>query len=337
MHSSQIWSLRSAWGLKKNLNNLPSSKNISAGDYVKWTFPPGAIVPWNCLMMNFQIDSAAMIGHVIEWAASFGANVADACPGNDQLSRDVTILLGSAKTGGADNIQGMEVYHTGNIETGEIEHEDSVFSYVINFQNTTPDTVYQMTIEAHVSEHLNIESISYPFGSKPFNFCIPNSQTLIWEFEELVLPDTASDELNSYGFVQFNIRMKPDLPVGTVIENFATIKMNFDHEEITNTVSSVILEPDGISSIAKKPQIRIFPNPAKEFYIVELLGFTNDEVQIKMYDYLGQEVFRKQVQVSGKRHIETIPIGNISDGLYFVSVKGKSANSTTQVAVAGGE
>lgn len=213
---------------------------VITNTYVEWEFPPGTTPSWYCMEMTFQLSSLAATGTDLVWTGSYNCGSPDGCPGNDTLTviQNIYSLSRIAYTNGFNY---MEVEHTGT-PSGDLAPADSVFSYIISFQNTGTDTAYHLTIIDTLPPELNIKTISRPFSSDAYKFYIPAPNILIWEFDNILLPDSATDFRHSYGFVQYNIHMKPGLPSGTLIEQRGAISFNYGAPYLTNTTSLRIYE-----------------------------------------------------------------------------------------------
>lgn len=130
------------------------------------------------------------------------------------------------------------VYPNGNIEPLQ-----DWLTYTINFQNTgnaQANYVYILdsldsnldwnTFELLSCSHYNITQI-LAGGIVRFNFPSIN------------LPDSTSNESQSHGFIQYKIKPKPNLPVGTTINNKAGIYFDYNPPIITNIVRDTIAIP----------------------------------------------------------------------------------------------
>jgi hypothetical protein len=63
---------------------------------------------------------------------------------------------------------------------------------------------------------------------------------LTWTFNPCELPDSATDPINSQGYVSFEVRLKSNLPNGTAIINTADIYFDYNAAVVTNTVYNAI-------------------------------------------------------------------------------------------------
>ena len=94
-----------------------------------------------------------------------------------------------------------------------------------------------------------------------------------------MLPDSFRNEVASNGFVQFRIKQKKDLLIGTKIENSAGIYFDFNPPIITNLARHTVAKP--IFNIVKtleindlKAQVEVSPNPFETETTFKIMGNT---------------------------------------------------------------
>ena len=114
------------------------------------------------------------------------------------------------------------VYPTGWGSAGNVEPETE-FKYTIRFQNTGTDTAFKVVLVDTLDAGLDIASLQIGSASHPFNFKVSGKgrPVLSWTFDNIMLPDSGRNQLESNGFVSFSIRPKTGLALGTRLENFA--------------------------------------------------------------------------------------------------------------------
>ena len=224
------------------------------------------------------------------------------------------------------------VIHTGDQQTGFITHDDSTFCYIINFQNVTADTARHVRIIDRISPNLDIRTISQPFSMSPHKFYILDDQTVVWEMDDIAMPDTASGYINSYSFVQYNIRMKQGLPVGTEIENSAWVYFNREDSIMTNITRNTIVDPDGIlNSTTEEQVLRVYPNPSsKGFHVAFESGATGNYI-LEIRNLLGQTVYVKDIYHDSMSLVYVN--AELPSGCYHVSLRGLSRTYSTKVIV----
>jgi uncharacterized repeat protein (TIGR01451 family) len=112
----------------------------------------------------------------------------------------------------------------GNIELG------AEFKYTVRFQNTGSDTAFKVVLIDTLDEDLDIASLQIGNGSHPFTFKVSGKgrPVFTWTFNNILLPDSNTNLEASNGFVNFSIRPKAGLSLGTRLENFADIYFDFN-------------------------------------------------------------------------------------------------------------
>ena len=113
-----------------------------------------------------------------------------------------------------------------------------------------------------------------------------------------MLPDSASNEAASHGFVQFTISQKEDLPIGTEIYNEAAIFFDFNAPVITNKTLHTIGE-DFITvsvgpSLRPDISIKVYPNPFDNVTTFELKGEHKGSLNLQLFDVMGRTVRKEQ-------------------------------------------
>jgi hypothetical protein len=114
--------------------------------------------------------------------------------------------------------------------------------YRIDFQNTGNDTAFTIMITDEITGYFNLTTLNLLYSSHPYHFRIEGN-TLIWEFQNIMLPDSNIDEQNSHGHVEFSIELIPGLQNGTDIRNNAQIYFDFNPPVITSNTHNIICEP----------------------------------------------------------------------------------------------
>jgi hypothetical protein len=78
--------------------------------------------------------------------------------------------------------------------------------------------------------------------------------------------------------------------------------------------------PSGVASdeIAGSNRVRIYPNPASSFSQLQLDNSYRGEVAVRLFNIVGQEVFRKTVSKSNRILTQKISLGSLPAGSYFL-------------------
>jgi len=133
---------------------------------------------------------------------------------------------------------------------------ETPIEYTIRFQNTGTDTAFQVVLVDTLSEHLDISTFEYLMASHPVSMNVSGfgKPILTFTFDNIMLPDSNTNEPASNGFVKF--RITPVAPLGTRIENVADIyfdanpavRTNYAFHTLSDTVF-IDLDPSAVSIV----------------------------------------------------------------------------------------
>ncbi|MBL0317611.1 MAG: T9SS type A sorting domain-containing protein [Flavobacteriales bacterium] len=125
---------------------------------------------------------------------------------------------------------------------------DDDIEYTIRFQNTGNAPAQNILITDTIEiTNLNIDSFVPLYASHSFNTIVDESGHVQFVFDNINLPDSASDEINSHGFVVYKIRPIPTLPGWTEIHNIAHIYFDNNPAVVTNTTLHTIYDCNWLS------------------------------------------------------------------------------------------
>ncbi len=167
--------------------------------------------------------------------------------------------------------------------------------YTIRFQNTGNDTAFAVVLRDTLSPHLDLTRIVPMGSSHPFEMAQLSEGVLHFNFPGILLPDSTTNPAGSQGYVQFRVYPKPDLPLGTVVENRAAIYFDYNPPIITNTVArkyqeflvSQSREPAGPAGL----EVRVFPNPFTEQATFSLPADAPEgNYLLEVFDALGRRL-----------------------------------------------
>lgn len=133
---------------------------------------------------------------------------------------------------------------------------DKVMEYLVRFQNTGNDTVFNVKIVDQLHENLDPSTLEILSYSHPLNYQIQPTGKLIFNLNNILLPDSSINFLGSQGFIKYKVAMKPNLAAGKKIKNHANIYFDQNPPVVTNTTLNTIFSCndqvifDNIPSIA---------------------------------------------------------------------------------------
>lgn len=112
-------------------------------------------------------------------------------------------------------------------------------TYTIHFQNTGNDTAYRVVVRDTLSSYLIPESFQLLGASHSVNTELTGS-AVAFSFERINLPHSAASLTASQGWVQFRVKSRAPLALGTRIPNRAAIFFDLNTAIYTNTATTTI-------------------------------------------------------------------------------------------------
>ncbi len=114
--------------------------------------------------------------------------------------------------------------------------------YTIRFQNTGTDTAFTVRIEDFLDPKLKWNEIKILGASHSFTNTLElQTGRLEFLFENILLPDSSTNEPASHGYITFKIPHKEGLAEHTTISNSANIFFDFNPPIRTNVVQNIMV------------------------------------------------------------------------------------------------
>lgn len=219
-----------------------------------------------------------------------------------------------------------EVSPKGSGTEGYILATTPELTYTLNFQNTGTAPALNIYLLDTISTNLDlysIEIISSSHAVKPF--LLPGG-VMKFQFTNINLPDSTSDEAHSHGYVKYKINMKPGLAPGTEIKNTAYIYFDYNEPVATNTTVNTIELNTAIDEFINN-NVAIYPNPATNKITVRLDN--NFPSTILITDILGKEI--RNTRTNNKQ--TEIDVESLENGIYFITVVQNSTIISKKVII----
>ncbi len=202
---------------------------------------------------------------------------------------------------------------------------DTALVYLIRFQNTGNDTAFTVIIRDTLSADLDPFSVRPEIASHPYRLEFQENGSLKFIFDHILLPDSTANEAASHGFIRFQVKMRPGLLPLTTISNRAAIYFDYNSPVLTNTVQRTI-EPPIVSGatllLPIGPLVEISPNPGHGFFELRMQLAQAGDMQINVYDGLGQLVSKvlPGSHLSAGAYQWIIPAETWPVGMYFIEI-----------------
>ena len=190
--------------------------------------------------------------------------------------------------------------------------------YTVHFQNVGTDTAHNVVIVDTLSTLLDLttfEVLSMSHQPLEVNF---DQQVLTFRFNQIMLPDSTTNQVGSNGFVKFRMKHPSSLAFLTEIENFVDIYFDFNDAIRTNTATTVHLDStiSGISTINHQDAFVLYPNPTNADLTIEFNQTQNESVQLMISDLSGRIL--QTSTLTGK--VNKLNAESLTPGIYNLQV-----------------
>jgi uncharacterized repeat protein (TIGR01451 family) len=275
-----------------------------------FTFP--SVSPGTCevLQIDFQVPTTVPGATEFLTQADVSPVAGDPTPDNN-TSRMVNTVMGSFDP---NAVYAFPARKGNPKDGGEIlQNVDNSITYQIVFQNTGTAPADIVVIKDTLSAFLDINTIRNISTSHEMKVHLEDdNKVLVFQFPNIHLPDSTSDFAGSIGSVQFDINLKPGLPLGTVVEKQAAIFFDFNAPVITNNNQLTLVDDssDTRSPIEDGKSVVVFPNPASDYF-----AFYLDEASVvRVFNSLGAQVWQQK----NERGLQRVMTQELPVGIYMV-------------------
>lgn len=264
-----------------NLNS--NSTNFSQTDFIYLNLPGGLING----DFHFYTATIAPSGSVTD------------CSTNDNAATLLQIL------GNAYDPNDKTVYAEPVIN-GMVKED---LTYLIRFQNTGTAPAQNVYIQDTLSSLLDFSTLQILETSHPMQIIQSSPGVIRFDFPNIWLPDSTTNEPESHGYVIYKIRESDAAYGDNLIQNTAYIYFDWNPPIITNTTvtENVALSVDNQQ---KNTDITLYPNPVGEF-----LNIKGDNLlRYEITDISGRIIQTGLLQGS------VINTSSLSSGIYQIKI-----------------
>lgn len=279
-------------------------------DSVVWDI--AVLYPWEVgqILVTANVNTGLGIGTLINSGAVIEPIAGDA---NSSCNQSYWEVFTTGSFDPNDILVNTNILTTNEVLQGDFLH------YIIRFQNTGNDTAFFVNILNPIDTNLlDLQTFEYISASHPVSIEWVNwEMNMKFKLENILLPDSNTNEVASHGFVHYRIKPKNTLIAGNIIHNFAAIYFDYNIPVITNTVATVIVFPTGI--VNKPPTLsylHLYPNPANSVLYVTTGSPFHSTGYLSVSDLLGRKVLFEQLHSNAKT--ATLDISGLSRGIYFI-------------------
>ncbi len=295
---------------------------VVSGDTLLYSIADFGTVNFNSdFRFVVQTDTTAMVGQQICFSVNVTPVTGDLNVTNNSLQHCFMVVS-------SFDPNNKEVFPEGNIDTSQ-----HWLTYTINFQNTGTAPAQHIYILDTLDTDFDESTFTLlSYSHNPLTQVVGN--TVRFNFPNINLPDSVSDEPNSHGYVQFKAKLKNSLPFGTIIENTTHIIFDFNAPVVTNTTVNEIvnLTSSPTLTLPGREGIALYPNPVTDGNLkIIFQSKQNTTAAFELFDISGRKVFSKVLNLSGNS--QTIKLPELSAGMYQCVVSYSQNRMSRKLAI----
>ncbi len=205
-------------------------------------------------------------------------------------------------------------------------------NYTVRFQNTGTYLAEDVEIRDQLSPKLDLSTLRIDAVShEPYTMSIDDGRNLVIRFEDIMLPDSTSNEPESHGFVRFSILPKEVLELGDQIQNTARIYFDFNEAIVTNTVLTTSATISSTTSVLSLGALSFYPNPARDVVRIVFPQQLTGTAQLEVHDLSGKLLQKSSIDVENDSI--DYSLGQLPGGQYQLSIQGQDVQFTGQLSV----
>lgn len=182
---------------------------------------------------------------------------------------------------------------------------------LIRFQNTGNDTAFTVVVRDTLDSRLDLASFEVTAASHPLRTLLAANGTIEFHFDDILLPDSNTNELASHGFVRYRVLAKADQTLPLLVRNTAYIYFDLNPPVVTNTTENIFVETLVGTHQPETQRLLIAPNPSSGKVRLDI----PDTGLLRLFDSQGRLVYQ-QTEVSPGN--ATFYFDHLVPGLYRV-------------------
>jgi hypothetical protein len=295
-------------------DSLALTPNSVSGNTVSWTVADFGTVDY-ARDFNFKlnVDTTAGLDSLVCITVSVTPVIGDNNPGNNSWTT-------CFRVGNSLDPNEKEVYPSGTIDSSQ-----KWLTYTIHFQNTGTAAAQHIYVTDTLDSDIDVSSFQLlAYSHQPLVQLRENA--VRFDFLNINLPDGNTNEPLSHGYVQYKVKLKDNLPIGTQISNTAFIYFDFNAPVVTNTTTNTIAVISSLGDMRHKTQdVRLFPNPANDRVTISI-----DESMIGAIATVSDITGRKMAAVQLQTPNTKLQTDKLASGAYFVTVADKQGEGETK-------
>lgn len=340
-YNSQAGYHANGWVLLRNIGTNAATGNLNANlsNNLSISNAGTGTVNGNQITWNYNLASGA------HQSFNFQSLVSQSAQIGDTVHFDFEAILNGTDYDTTNNFYSIAMPVVSSYDPNDIAVDKSIvgsqqvqqgvdLTYTIRFQNTGNAPAINIYLTDSLSANLDPAYLEVLLSSHPnYQIQIINTNdinkpyVLKVIYNNIMLPDSFSNEAESHGLFSFKIRLKNTTTMGSIIPAKANIYFDFNPPVITNEVYTVVMDPTKTFVQSKKDfDCQIAPNPAHDNILLSFNNSSAQSVIISFIDYTGKQIAEKNVVLTPGTTTIPYQIEPLSNGIYIVKIYDNNGN-----------
>ncbi len=179
---------------------------------------------------------------------------------------------------------------------------------------------------------MEVESFEVLATSHPCSYDFGEGRALAFTFDNILLVDSNTNELNSHGFIKYVIKAKNSLQLGEEIRNTAHIYFDFNPAIVTNTTKNIVAWPASVNSEESNRHLSIQPNPSNGDFVLSLSDLNAGQYSLEIMDLSGRLCISESIYHKGKSAHYPYDL-NLNQGTYFLLLRNERATLAKRIVI----
>lgn len=287
----------------------------ATGDTLKWSVANVLTLPYYGYMdygINYITSTSATIGDTVDITIIILPTIGDADTTNNTL-------LGRYIVGNSYDPNNKMVSPAGIGPNGFIPANTPKLDYTINFQNTGTAPAINIFILDTLDIDVDITTLEIISSSHPMTISLLPGNVVKFNFSNIFLADSLSNEAESHGYVRYTISPVSGLNPGDQITNTAYIYFDFNSPIVTNTAVNTIEFLSGVAEYSEY-QLGVFPNPTSNFINIVFEDKQSTMLGLKIMNIAGQVIYQEESTSFSGKCTRSVNLGSAPKGIYLLEI-----------------
>lgn len=162
-----------------------------------------------------------------------------------------------------------------------------------------------------------------------------NPRKLSFTFDNILLPDSSTNEPESHGFIRYRIKPLATLNVGDSIANHVDIFFDFNPPVTTNQAITAIVDPTSVHDDGNNvADVKVFPNPSGGKVGIEFELNESGKVAFEVYNLFGQKIrLLYEGVLNHGQHQMNYDLSDLQSGVYAIRMQKGSEQLVRMVVI----